>query len=85
MTISQIEREDMESRSKLARINPKMPMVPFGLNNGEWEVLKSMYKPGDKIVSFVSDKSSWKHHAGQSGYALVRAGCIVKQIIDWQN
>lgn len=50
-----------------------------------FEDLKSMSRPGDTIVLFVSDKASWENHAGESGYALIRGGCTIKQIIDWRS
>jgi hypothetical protein len=85
MKISEIERIQMEGMSKMAQIRPDLPKVPFAFGNAEWVAFKSRIRPGDKIVAYSTDSRSWKHLAGESGYALIRRGCFVEKFVTLMN
>jgi hypothetical protein len=59
------------------RIRPDYPKLPFGFMNAEWTAFKSMFRPGDTIVRYTTDRRSWQHSAGETGYALMRSGCRI--------
>jgi hypothetical protein len=78
LTIAEIERQEMATLSEHLKIRSDYPKVPFGFMNAEWVAFKSMFHPGDKIVRYSSDKHSWQHLAGETGYALIRSGCLIE-------
>jgi hypothetical protein len=78
LTIAEIEKEEMATLLAKLKMRPDYSRVPFGFINAEWTVFKAMLRPGDKIVRYSTDSQSWQHRAGESGYALIRSGCIVE-------
>jgi hypothetical protein len=78
LTIAEIEREEMAALSEKLKIRSDYPKVPFGFMNAEWVAFKSMFRPGDKIVRYSTDRHSWQHLAGETGYALIRSGCRIE-------
>jgi hypothetical protein len=78
LTIAEIERQEMASLSENLKIRSDYPKVPFGFMNAEWMAFKSMFRAGDKIVRYSTDKHSWQHLAGETGYALIRSGCVIE-------
>jgi hypothetical protein len=85
LTIRQIERQEMAELSEALKVRPDIPRVPFGFQNPEWLAFKSMYKPGDKIVRYSTDRHSWQHLAGETGFALIRSGCIISKLRTMMN
>ena len=77
LTIAEIERQDMESLSNDLKVRPDLPKVPFRFANPEWKAFKAMFRPGDKIVRYSTDSHSWQHLAGETGYGLLRSGCLI--------
>lgn len=78
LTIAEIERQEMATLSEKLKMRSDYPKVPFGFINAEWVTFKSMFRPGDKIVRYSTDRHSWQHLAGETGYALMRSGCLVE-------
>jgi hypothetical protein len=77
LTIAEIERQELATLSEILKIRPDYPKLPFGFMNAEWTAFKSMFRSGDTIVRYSTDRRSWQHHAGETGYALMRSGCLV--------
>ena len=71
LTIAEIEREDMATLSEKLELRSDYPPVPFGFINAKWVAFTAKFQPGDKIVSYSTDRRSWKHLAGEAGYALI--------------
>jgi hypothetical protein len=77
LTIAEIERQKMAGLSADLKVRPDLPKVPFGFANPEWVTFKSMFRPGDKIVRYSTSRHSWQHLAGETGYGLLRSGCLI--------
>jgi hypothetical protein len=77
LTIAGIERQELATLSEKLRIRPDYPKLSFGFMNAEWTAFKSMFRPGDTIVRYSTDRHSWQHSAGETGYALMRSGCWI--------
>nr|WP_156133535.1 hypothetical protein [Massilia sp. JS1662] len=77
LTIAGIERQELATHTEILKIRPDYPKLPFGFMNAEWTIFKSRFRSGDTIVRYSTDRRSWKHHAGEAGYALMRSGCLV--------
>jgi hypothetical protein len=76
LSVEEIERASLAEFAGLARV----PQVPFGFKNAEWETFKSRMEPGDVIVRARSSAASWAGLAGWRGLLLVRAGLVVEAI-----
>ena len=63
----------------------RVPHVPFGFANDEWQRFKAAMLPGDRIYAFSSAPDSWKALAGRAGYVLVRNGKPVAQMVTLMN
>jgi len=85
LTVAEIEKEEMATLSDKLKMQPDYPRVPFGFINAEWTAFKSMMRPGDKIVRYSTDYHSWQHLAGETGYALIRSGCVVERFATMWN
>lgn len=85
LTIDEIERQEMATLPDMLQLRSDYPKVPFGFINAEWVAFKSMVRPGDKIVRYSTDKHSWQNLAGESGYALMRSGCLVETFKTMRN
>ena len=85
LTVADIEREEMATLSDKLKMRPDYPRVPFGFIHAEWTAFKSMLRPGDNIVRYSTDYHSWQHLAGETGYALLRSGCIVETFKTFWN
>jgi hypothetical protein len=77
LTIAEIERQELATLSEKLRIRPDYPKSPFGFMNPEWTAFKSMFRPGDTIVRYSTDRRSWQDSAGETGFALMRSGCRI--------
>jgi hypothetical protein len=64
--------------------NPKMEK-PFGFLNAQWEALKSAMQPDDELYAFHSSPESWQALAGRRGYALVRDGKVIREVVTMLN
>lgn len=84
-TVQEIERAEIANLELIAKDSPGLPVVPFAYQNAEWVRLKSLIRPGDKIVHFQSDPASWRHRAGEMGVALVRSCRVINQIVTLRN
>lgn len=78
LTIAEIERQEKATLPDMLKLRSDYPQVPFGFMNAEWRAFKSVVRPGDKIVRYSTDRHSWQHLAGETGYALIRSGCVVE-------
>jgi hypothetical protein len=67
--------------------HPGMPGMekPFGFLNAQWEALKAAMQPGDELYAFRSSPESWIARAGRDGFALVRDGKVVREVITMLN
>jgi hypothetical protein len=83
--VSHVERQEMAKLPEMLKFRSDFPRVPFGFANAEWTAFKSMIRPGDKVVEFTSDSRAWQHSAGESGYALIRTGCLVNTFVTMRN
>jgi hypothetical protein len=50
-----------------------------------WVALRRIIEPGDELYWFSTSHDSWRHLAGRSGYALVRNGEIIADIVTRMN
>ena len=66
---------------------PNVPGMekPFGYINVKWEALKAEMHPGDELYAFRSPPESWQALAGRMGYALVRDGRVVREVVTLLN
>jgi hypothetical protein len=46
-----------------------------------WQKLKSEAREGDELWAFENPSNTWKKLGRHNGYALVRAGKVVKSIV----
>jgi hypothetical protein len=51
----------------------------------EWRALVAAMRPGDELWEYCSSPESWQHLAGRAGYAVVRAGGVVDDILTMLN
>jgi hypothetical protein len=58
---------------------------PYGVPSDEWFKLKAQMKEGDEMRVFSSPPNFWEHHAGRSGYALVRENRAIAGIVTLMN
>jgi len=67
--------------------NPKRPGAekPFGFISDQWEALKAAMQPGDELYAYRSSPETWRALAGRSGYALVRDGKVVREVVTMLN
>ena len=85
LTIQEVERYEMAYVDEMAKVLPDLPRVPFAYGNSEWVYFKSQVQPGDKIVRFSSNRQSWGDRAGETGYALLRSGCVIERFVGLRN
>lgn len=85
LTIAEIEQEEMATLSDKLKMRSDYPKLPFGFMNAEWVAFKAMLQPGDKIVRYSTDYHSWQHLAGETGFALMRSGCVVETFKTFWN
>jgi hypothetical protein len=85
LTIDEIERQEMAELSEWLKVRSDIPKVPFGFGNAEWLTFKSILQPGDKIVRYSTDRHSWQHLAGETGFALIRSACVIRTFITMRN
>jgi hypothetical protein len=85
MTIEEIEKHEMEKTTAMLKMREDLPKVPFAFMHGEWLSFKSRLRPGDEIVAFISSEHSWQHLAGEMGYAMMRAGCVIETFVTMRN
>jgi hypothetical protein len=85
VTVSDVERQAMAKLSEMLKVRSDIPRVPFGFANAEWTAFKSMIQPGDKVAEFTTDERAWQHSAGESGYALIRARCLISTFVTIRN
>jgi hypothetical protein len=79
LSVEEIERDSLEQLKSEA---PRVPQVPFGFANANWEEFKSQVKPGDEIVRVRSPPKSWESLSGWEGLVLVRDGIIIASIAE---
>ena len=72
VSVAEAEEESMVE----IRRAPSAPQVAFGFQNSEWHELKDSLARGDELHAYGSG-----HFGG--GYYVVRAGCVVKELITW--
>lgn len=84
-TVEEIENQAMADIEAWRKDGLPIPKVLFGYMNSKWLALKSMLQPGDEIVRYSTDKSSWQGRRGEKGVALVRSGCIVDRLVTAQS
>ena len=77
-SILEIERSEMAGMEEIVKVLPNVPKVPFGFQNPEWVYLKSIARPGDKIIYF-----RWRPRPqpSESGVALVRACRVLHKVV----
>jgi hypothetical protein len=54
---------------------------PSSLIYRDWQALKAARQPGDEIFSFFSAPISWQTFCGRGGFALLRAGKVVREVV----
>jgi hypothetical protein len=67
-TVAQLEAESLE---RLVKEAGRVPQVPFGFSNKDWNEFKAKHKIGD------GEKLVWYVGGGLGGYLLMREGCVV--------
>ena len=84
-TIEEIEKQAMAELVVWREEGMNVPYVLFGHMNARWLRLKSTFQPGDEIVKYSTDKSSWQGRYGERGFALLRSGCIIDKLVTAQS
>jgi len=79
LSIAEIEQKSLE---ELKVDSSRVPQLPFGFANGDWEEFKAQVKPGDEILRVCSSPDSWASLAGWEGLVLVRDGIIIASITE---
>lgn len=85
LTIEEIEKHEMQKLTAMLERREDLPKVPFAFMHGKWLSFKSRLRPGDEIVAFSSGERSWQHLAGEMGYAMMRAGCVIETLVTMRN
>jgi hypothetical protein len=62
-------------------VGGKKQLLPFGERNSAWLEFKSIYRLGDCVVYFESDRESWANLSGRRGYVLIRNGKAIDAFI----
>jgi hypothetical protein len=75
----------MAEVSEWIKVRSDIPKVPFGFGNAEWVAFKSRVRLGDNLVGYSTDRHSWQHLAGETGYALMRSGCLIETFVKMRN
>lgn len=55
--------------------------IPFGKNNGQWNIILQLMQEGDRLFTFRSPDDTWGNYTGKEGVALVRNGAIISDIV----
>lgn len=85
LTVSEIDVFEMASVAAMRKTMPDIPKLPFAYMNVEWTYFKSRVHPRDKLVKYSTDAHSWQHLAGESGYAIIRSGCVIETLVTFRN
>ena len=85
LTIEEIEKQAVADLLAWQQQGLNTPNALFGYMNSHWLALKSMFRPGDEIVKYSTDKLSWQGRYGQRGFALKRSGCIINRLVTAQS
>jgi hypothetical protein len=85
LTIEEIEMQAAADLLSWQQQGLNTPNVLFGYMNSHWLTLKSMFRPGDEIVKYSTDKLSWQSRRGQRGFALIRSGCVINRLVTAQS
>ena len=85
LTIEEIEREAMAELVEWRKLRPGHPNAVFGYANRWWVSFKSMVQPGDEIIRYSTEPSSWARRSGHKGFALIRSGCIINRFVTVQS
>ena len=78
-TIQELEKLNMPEN------DGRVPQVPFGFGNSNWEEFKSNFKDGDNILGYCSSKKDWNIGMGREGYILVRNEIIIAEKMTRMN
>jgi hypothetical protein len=72
--------DELEAFGKtFAARNPAAPQVPFAYGNKQWELMKSLMRPGDMFRE-VDNPMVGPGLPFPDGYALVRGKCVVAEL-----
>lgn len=77
-SVEEVEAEWAKEQARGLRAEVRRPL---GFINAQWETFKAQMQPGDELWTFRSDDGSWKMLAGREGYALVRNGEVIDEIV----
>ncbi len=77
LSIEEVEKKE----SVVIHENGEKKLVPFGLVNNEWEILKGLRKEGDCIFHVKTGKDSWDGLYGREAYVLLRGKEIIYAVV----
>jgi hypothetical protein len=80
LSVKEVEEVELQRTLAMQRTLEDLPRLPFAFQNAQWTAFKSRMRKGDQLVEFSTDERSWQHLAGEAGYAILRAGCIVEKM-----
>ena len=80
LSVKEVEEVELQKTLAMLKTLEDLPRLPFAFQNEQWTAFKSRMRKGDQLVEFSSDERSWQHLAGEAGYAILRAGCIVEKM-----
>ena len=79
LDVAAVERENLHPD------DGRVPHVPFGFNNANWEDFKAKKTDASELRSFTSPDEDWRQCLGSEGYLWVEDGLIVSCIMTAMN
>ena len=71
---------DEVEREHTSEDDGRVPHVPFGFINSQWEELKAQRTDTSELRTFTNDPEDWEMMMGRSGYVLIDNGKIIDSI-----
>ena len=76
---------DQEISVEQAEAQNMVDGIPFGVNSSAWKRLKDSLQGGGRLWTYCSSYESFKALAGRCGFAIVRDGRVVMQLVTIMN
>ena len=81
-----IPKEWLQRKTTVADVEAGFAQEPpVGRWLEDWQALVSGMHLGDELWEYCSSLESWQHLAGRAGYAVVREGVVVNEILTMMN
>ena len=79
LSLKQVEQDNMHADDE------RVPHVPFGFNNPQWEELKRAVTEKSELREFDFPQSDWDVGMGSCGYLLIEDSFIIGSIVTGMN